>query len=282
MLTTMIDTLKKATNLNRTEKNRKGSTIFLPEKGRLIITGDMHGNRSNFSAIVKHANLANNPETHLIFQEIIHGGPEDTNGGCLSFELVAHAAQLKIQFPDQVHFILGNHDTSVILGTDVLKNGKEMNRALFSAIDNKFGEQSNAMTLALKQFLFSQALAARTHTGILIAHSLPADIYLDNFDAAVLDRDLQINDIIRPNSAYLMTWGRRHSQEVLDQLAEMLHTELFILGHQRQEQGFSMCGDNLLILASDHSNGAFLEIDLAVHYNINQLIKCTVKLANIY
>lgn len=275
----MIDILKKATYLNRNEPCRRGSTLMLPEHGELIVSGDIHGNRANYDRIVKCADLANNPDTHIIFQEIIHGGPEDEFGGCLSFELVTQAAELKIQFPDQVHFILGNHDTSVILGTDVLKNGKEMNRALFAAIDRKFEDNSNAATLALKQFLFSQALAARTHTGILIAHSLPADMYIDNFDAAVLDRDLQINDIIRPNSAYLMTWGRRHSQEVLTQLGEMLDAELFILGHQRQEQGFSKAGDNLLILASDHSNGVFLRIDLATKYTADELVGCIDRLA---
>ncbi len=278
----MIDILKKATYLNRNEPCRRGSTLMLPEHGKLIVSGDIHGNRANYDCIVKCADLANNPDTHIIFQEIIHGGPEDEFGGCLSFELVAQSAELKIQFPDQVHFILGNHDTSVILGTDVLKNGKEMNRALFAAIDRKFKDNSNAATLALKQFLFSQALAARTHTGILIAHSLPADMYIDNFDAAVLDRDLQINDIIRPNSAYLMTWGRRHSQEVLTQLGEMLSAELFILGHQRQEQGFSKAGDNLLILASDHSNGVFLKIDLATKYTVDELIECIDRLACMY
>lgn len=274
-----IEILKTAANLNKEENGRVGSTINLPETGRLIITGDIHGNRNNFVKILKYADLENNPETHIIFQEIIHGGPMDENGGCLSFQLVAEAAQLKIKYPDQVHFIMGNHDTSVILETDVLKGGKEMNAALFSAMDACFQGKCDTVVLALKQFLFSQALAARTKTGLLISHSLPADRFIDTFDSAVLDRDLQINDIIRPNSAYVLTWGRRHSQQCLDELAEMLRAKLFILGHQQQDEGYSQAGNNLLILASDHINGAILDIDLAKDYNIDSLEGCIKKLA---
>lgn len=277
-----IEILKQAAALNREEEMRQGSTLYLPSEGNLIISGDLHGNRANFNAIVRYADLENNPDNHLILQEIVHGGPVDSNGGCLSFKLVYEAAKLKVQFPKQVHFIMGNHDTSVILGTDVLKNGKEMNKALFSAMENFYKEKSDFVVLALKQFLFSQALAARTQTGIFIAHSLPGDAYVDRFDNEVLNRDLQINDMVRPNSAYLLTWGRRHSQKVLDELAATLKADFFVLGHQRQEEGFAKAGDNLIILASDHYNGAFISLKLGRKYkNIDELLDCVVKLADL-
>ena len=47
-----------------------------------------------------------------------------------------------------------------------------------------------------------------------------------------------MEDLVRPGSAYLLTWGRRHSRTLLEQMAELLDVDIFILGHQPQPQGW--------------------------------------------
>ena len=278
---TIIDLLNKAAQANEADPFRRRNLIHLPAAGTLIATGDIHGHRRNFERIVTFADLPNNPDRHVVLHEIIHGGPEDTKGGCLSYKLLFDVARYKLEFPDRVHTVMGNHDTAFINNSDVMKNGKEMNRAMRSAIEHEFTGSAEDIILAMRQFLFSQPLALRCENRIWISHSLPSDLMADKFDPDVLTRKLQINDIVRPGSAYILTWGRRHSQALLDSMAALFDVDLFILGHQPQEQGCCRAGGNLMIIASDHNHGCILPIDLAKSYTIQQFTDAIVPLTSI-
>jgi hypothetical protein len=278
---TIIDLLKKAAEANNSDSLRRGNLLHLPADGSLIITGDIHGHRRNFEKIVAFADLDNNPDRHIILQEIIHGGPEDLQGGCLSYKLLFDVARYKCSFPEQVHIIMGNHATVFINDGEVLKDGKEMNRLMRSAIEREFKNDCGEIISAMKQFLFSMPLAAKSNTKIWISHSLPNDHFVDKFDRKIMDKELQPEDIIKPGSAYLLTWGRNHSQSTLDKMAEVLDVDIFVLGHQAQPQGWSRAGKNLIILASDHNHGCLLPINLAKSYTIEQLIESIVPLASI-
>ena len=278
---TIIDLLNKGIEILNADKFRRGNVIHLPADGNLIITGDIHGHLRNFERIVAFADLPNNPDRHIILQEIIHGGPEDSQGGCLSYKLLFEAIRYKLKFPDQVHMIMGNHDTAFINNSEVMKDGKEMNRAMRQAIEREFKQASDDVELAIRQFLFSQPLAIRCNNRIWISHSLPSDRAIDKFDPKILERQLKINDVVRPGSAYLLTWGRKHSQAILDKLAGIFDIDFFILGHQPQEKGWNQAGNNLIIIASNHNHGCLLSIDLAKSYNIEQLIDSIVPLASI-
>ena len=83
----------------------------------------------------------------------------------------------------------------------------------------------------------------------------------------------------RPGSAYLLTWGRKHSQSLLDGLAKLFDVDIFILGHQPQEQGWGRVGENLIIVASDHNHGCLLAIELAKSYTVEELIGSIVMLS---
>ena len=130
---TIVDLLNKGIEAVNTDKFRRGNVVRLPDKGDLIITGDIHGHRRNFERMVAYADLENNPDRHIVLQEIIHGGPEDSQGGCLSYKLLFDAVRYKLSFPDRVHIIMGNHDTAFISNSEVMKNGKGMNRSMRSA-----------------------------------------------------------------------------------------------------------------------------------------------------
>ncbi len=278
---TIIDLLNKGIEASHADKYRRDNLICLPADGSLVVTGDLHGHLRNFERIVTYADLENNPKRHLILQEIIHGGPEDTLGGCLSYKLLFDIIRYKLSFPDQVHLIMGNHDTAFINRSEVMKDGREMNRAMCLAMEREFGKAAADVELATRQYLFSQPLAARCDNRIWISHSLPADRLIEKFDPEILNRQLKINDVVRPGSAYLMTWGRKHSQTLLDKLAKTFDTDIFILGHQPQDQGWCQAGKNLIIIASNHNHGCLLSIDLAKSYTIEQLIESIVPLASV-
>jgi hypothetical protein len=281
MRQTIIDLLNKGIRANHTDGFRGANLIRLPEEGTLIIGGDIHGHRRNFERLVTFADLDRHPERHLVLQEIIHGGPEDDAGGCLSYQLLFEAIRLKLRFPDQVHFVMGNHDTACINSTEVMKNGKEMNRAMAFALEREFRQDGPDVRLAIRQFLFSQPLAVRCENRIWISHSLPNDRFVEQFDPEVFDRELRIADCEKPGSAYLLTWGRRHSQATLNTLAQRLDVDVFVLGHQPQPQGWCQAGDNLIILASEHNHGCLLPIDLSKTYTAAALAGALVPLAMI-
>jgi hypothetical protein len=278
---TVTGLLEGGRDANYSDKFRTGNVVYIPADAELIATGDIHGHQRNFERITAFAALGENPNRHLLLQEIIHGGPEDALGGCLSYKLLFDTVRLKVQFPDRVHFVMSNHDTAFINDGAVLKNGKEMNRAMKSAISREFPCDSLDVQEAIAEFFLSQPLALRCGNRIWLSHSLPADQFVDAFDKNIFEKKLTVEDTIQPGSAYFLTWGRRHSQQTLDKMAELLDVDIFILGHQRQEEGWSRQGDNLIILSSDHNHGCLLPIKSGQPCTIEQLISSIIPLASI-
>ncbi len=279
---TTIDLLNKGIAANQTDRFRRGNLVRLPREGSLVIGGDIHGHRRNFERLIAYADLAHHPDRHIVLQEIIHGGPEDDTGGCLSYQLLFDAVRFKLDWPDRVHIVMGNHDTACISSSEVMKNGKEMNRAMGSALDREFRHASREVKQAIRQFLFSQPLAVRCENRMWISHSLPADRFVETFDAGVFDRELRPSDCEKPGPAYLLTWGRRHSQAALDRLAQQLDVDVFVLGHQAQTHGWCQAGENLIILACDHNHGCFVEVDLTRAWTASELAERVVPLASIH
>ncbi|KPL22482.1 MAG: hypothetical protein AMJ75_07980 [Phycisphaerae bacterium SM1_79] len=281
MSQTIIELLNKGIQANNSDKFRHGNLIQLPAEGDLIVTGDLHGHCRNFERAVAFADLAGHPDRHIVFQEIIHGGPEDPEGGCLSYKLLFDVVRYKLSFPDRVHVIMGNHDTAFINNSEVMKDGKEMNRSIRAALKREYKKDAVEIMFAIKQNLFSQPLAVKCENRIWLSHSLPSDRQVNRFDPEILNRELKVSDVVKPGSAYLLTWGRNMSQELLDKMAELFNVDVFILGHQPQEKGWCQAGKNLIIIASNHNHGRLLPIDLAQSYTVEQLIEALVPMASL-
>ena len=277
----VVDLLKAGSQANLTNRHRRGNLIRLPSAGSLMVSGDIHGHRRNFERITAYADLAHHPERHLVLQEIIHGGPQDVRGGCLSYQLLFDTVRLKNQFPDQVHLLMGNHDTAFISESEVVKDGREMNKAIVKALIHEFGEAWPQISSAIREFLLSQPLAVRTENRIWVSHSLPADRLVERFDPQVMERPLRLDDCQKPGSAYILTWGRNMSQSLLERMGRVFDVDLFVVGHQPQPDGWHKTAPNLVILASDHTHGCLLQIDLAESYTLDELTRSIVPLSSI-
>jgi hypothetical protein len=277
----MIDLCRQAARINLECPLRKGNVLHLPGSGRVVFAGDIHGHRRNFERIVAFADLSAHPDTHLILHEILHGGPEDDLGGCLSFQLYEDVLRLQLHYPQQVHLILGNHDTAVINDTDVMKAGKEMNQAMKAAMKRVYAEDFDTVLQSLREYLVTQPLAVRAPNRIWMSHSLPEDRFLDKFDPGILDRSLHAEDCRRGNSGYLMTWGRHHGEATLERLSKLLDADYFLLGHQPQPSGWLRGGHNMLILASDHNHGCLVSFELDKLWRMETLIDRIVSFASI-
>ncbi|HTW93970.1 MAG TPA: metallophosphoesterase [Tepidisphaeraceae bacterium] len=269
----VLEALASATSENQLSSLRREQVVQLPPEGEVWMTGDLHDHRANFSRLVNAADLANNPQRHLILHELIHGEYFDANGAEDSWRTLVRAAVLKCDFPNQVHFLLANHDLAQIHGEGIMKMGLSVCEAFTRGLKRDFGGQYQTVNVAITEFLLSFPLAARTQTGLFFCHSMPADPQMSKFDFTVFDRPLLGEDYKRRvGPVYQLIWGRHMTPAAVEFFADKVGARIIITGHQPQEAGFAVNGPRHLILASDHNQGVFLPIDLAETYEMDGLV----------
>src|SRR3982751_4284531 len=193
----VVETLGAAADENRMEPLRHEQVVNLPAEGDLWMTGDLHDHRRNFDKLIKAADLGGNPQRHLILHELIHGDHYDATGAEESWITLYRAAELKCDFPAQVHFLLANHDLAQIHGEGIMKAGLSVCEAFNAGVKRDFGDRRNSVQVAITEFLLSFPLAARTQTAIFFSHSMPPDDRMDDFDFTIFDRPLTGNDYLR-------------------------------------------------------------------------------------
>ena len=270
----------RAARANLDHGGRAGGTQHLPAAGRAMVSGDLHDHGRNLMRLLKLARLRERPHHHLILQELIHG-PHRVNGMDLSVRTLARAAALKLDFPSQVHLLLGNHELSQSAGDEILKEGGGVVEAFDRGVSYIYGSGADEVRAAMNRFIASMLLAVRFAQGIMCTHSLPSPRLMAQFDADVIERVPTAADLRSGGSAHMLVWGRRHSQAQADELAQRWGVQQFVLGHQPAEMGYLEQEDTMLILASDHEHGMALPIDLARRYERDELITDLVPLASI-
>jgi len=278
----IIAAFEKGFRANREDKCRHGNLIKFTAPGEVIMTGDLHGNEKNFAKLCKYADLSNNPGRHLILHEMLHGSQNQSANECHSYQLLAQAAQLKVEFPHQVHILMGNHAMAQVSKDEILKGGQPMVRALNNAISTAFSTSSSLVIQALDEFIMSFPLAARSDNRIWMSHSLPSMRHLEYFkNSDIFEKRLILEDIKSNPALRSLTCDRSHSVKCLDMLQEMWDVDYFIGGHQPQAQGCSFNHKQLIILASDHPHGCFLPFNLQINYDPDELFSLIRPLASI-
>ncbi|MBL4697926.1 MAG: hypothetical protein JKX70_03740 [Phycisphaerales bacterium] len=267
----VVDALRAGAAACRDASCRHGSIEVIDAPGQLIATGDTHDNPSNLKAVLGAAGLDGEfgaEEKHLTLHEIIHPDlpesrelPLDT-----SFRGLTRIAYLKSQHPELVHVLLANHELAQAIGSGIMKNGVKCVDAFNAGIESVFGDESYRVHDAITDLVMSLPIALRCKCpqgDILCAHSLPGPASMGRFDPSILDRELTPDDYQpRVGSAHMMVWGRGYDADQLEDLTERWGVNLFILGHEHAENGFSVVNPNTIVLNTDHSRGVYLPIDL--------------------
>jgi hypothetical protein len=204
---------------------------------------------------------------------LIHGDRVDDNHADSSWQTLYQAAELKCDFPEQVHFLLANHDLAQIHGEGIMKAGMSVCEAFTAGVRRDFASAWHGVNVAISEFLLSLPLAVRAPNKLLFCHSLPADDEIEKFDYAIFDRALAGPDYRRRTGpVYQLIWGRNVSADKAAAFADKVSASIVITGHQPQEEGYFANGDRHLILASDHNRGVFLPIDLTRTYTMGELV----------
>ena len=272
----VVETFEAAKDELKLTDKRSGQVVTLPDKGTLIVAGDLHDNRTNFRKLQHVADLGRSPDRHLVLQELIHGDHFDSQGREDSWTMLYKAAELLLDFPEQVHFLLANHDLAQIHGEGISKGGLSVCEAFSDAIKRDFGSSYGTVEMAITEFLLALPLAVRAPgAGLYFTHSLPAEDQIDNFDFDVFGRDqLEGSDYRRRTGpAYQLIWGRNIGPDKAAEFADALQANIIVTGHQPQESGYLRNGDRHLIIASDHARGVYLELPLDQKLTMDQLEK---------
>jgi hypothetical protein len=268
-----------ATEENQISRFRVMQTIHLPPDAEVWMTGDLHDHRRNLDKLIRAADLGNHPDRHLVLHELIHGDHYDAAGAEDSWITLHRAAELKCDFPDQVHFLLANHDLAQILGEGISKNGVSVCEAFTAGLRRDFGQTPyHRVSVAITEFLLSLPLAVRTPGGLFFSHSLPTDEQMPTYDFGVFDRPLTGDDYKRRTGpAYQLIWGRNISPAAVDQFLQNVKATTVVTGHQPQEMGFDINGEHHLIIASEHSQGVYLPVETSASYTAPDLAERLVK-----
>ncbi len=258
-----VSALLEAAQLNSQDPLRRGSMLVFPNYGQVVMTGDLHGHRRNFEKLKRFCDLEHSAARHVMLHEIIHEDVASLTGKDTSHEVLIEAARWKIEFPDQVHFLLSNHELAQVTRHEISKNGRIVTVAFEESIAAAYGAAAPEVLTAIETLIRSYPLAGRTPNRVLLAHSLPGPRELPSFDAAVLSRVPTQEDLLDGGSAHALVWGRYQTQAGLSTLRELLDVDYFVCGHQPQETGYDVLHERMVILASDHNHGVFLTLDLS-------------------
>lgn len=257
--------LNQAAELNFKDPLRQGILLTLPLLGELIVGADLHGNRKNFQAIQHFCDLKNNPSRQLILLgDWIHALDLVQTGKDFSCVLLEEVVKFKIEFPNQVHLILGNHELSEFQGRHIFKDGKLLNFFFQKGLQLFYGETgAELFRQALENFTISLPLAARTQTKIWISHSTPEKTSIKKLplpfftQTPSLSHDRKQLKIIEE-----VVWGRDFSEKTARLLSEVWESEIFIVGHEKCNEGYQVPNPHHIILDSTDRYGtlAFMKL----------------------
>jgi hypothetical protein len=242
-------TLSRAISAFRATPGRRGRVVTLDSATEVFATGDLHGSLANFRLLLDRAQLRSHPGRHIVFQEVIHGPHRYPDGGDKSHQLVDLIAALKCEFPDQVHYLPGNHELAQASGRQVGKADDDLNARFRAGVASAYFPV-DAEIYGLYCELFAAApLALRTANRVLLTHSLPNRIALERFDPAVLERESAAeSDLLPGGSVYALVWGRDTREETVADFLHRMDADFAVTGHIPCENGFATPGNQQLVL----------------------------------
>ena len=257
----IIAAFGQATEANYSTPGREGNAIVITSKlaEEVMITGDLHGHRRNFNLINEIAALDNHPRRHLVLQEVCHGGPTyPQNGGCKSHAMLEDVARLKVKHPEQVHFILGNHELAELTDYPIQKNKQMLNLLFQLGLRQMYGPAADEVRDSFFLFLRSCPLAVRLPGGVLITHSVPENCDRRDFDKSIFTRRLDSKEFFERAGIFQLVWGRDYRQENARAFAELLEAKVLINGHEPCPGGFNAPNDVQIIIDCCADKGSYV------------------------
>jgi len=251
----MPDPLKLLPNLRRgvlafrDTPGRAGRVVRLEHVREVLVAGDLHGNLENFRRLLVTADLARNPERHLVLQEVVHGTFTYPTGGDRSHQLLDLAVTLKMRYPRQVHFLLGNHELSQWTRRRIAKGDADLNEEFNQGVRTAYGDHADEILAVYDQVFAVAPLLLLTPNRVCLAHSAPNGNKLDAFSLAALEQDpLPESELLPGGSAHSLVWGRDTREENIAAFLEKVEADWLLSGHIPCEDGWERANSRQIIL----------------------------------
>ena len=278
----VIATYHRAAQANLETPAREGNVVALSAEvgDDVMITADLHGNRRNFNAIKRIADLEHNPRRHLILQEVCHGGPTyPTNNGDMSHGMLEDVAKLKAAYPDRVHFLLSNHELAELTDYPILKAKRMLNLMFRLGLQEMYGPATEKVREAYVEFIRTCPLAVRLPGGVFICHSIPEQVDLRGFDATVFKRPLGPLDLKEQGDVFRLVWGRDYRPANALAFSKKVNATTLIHGHEPCPEGYGVPNDLQIILDCCGENATYLLVALNKSLTHAELVSRIQKLA---
>ena len=254
--------------------------VTLPSVGRLLAVTDLHGNIEDFHAIVaRFQSLVSvpGPPPQLVFcGDLVHGPaiapqawPEHLGDFYVDQtpRLLAEAQQLQAAYPEQVHFLLGNHEHAHLGGPQLAKFHPDE----AAHLERQYASDGFA---PIREWMAGWPVAAvAPAAGIAFTHAAPhAQICgprdLDDLTLAGYESTPLI-DMASTGPLGALLWARTTSAERAFAFLRALHDgcKVAVFGHDIVREGHLIEHEPLLCISSGFGcyNGdkVYLEWDLA-------------------
>jgi hypothetical protein len=247
----LLTTLRRANAAYRATPGRRGRVVYLNGATDVLVAGDLHGNLDNFKLLMRAADLGRHPRRHFVLQEVIHGSFLYPLGGDKSHQLLDVTAALKCQYPDRVHFLLGNHELAQWTGRRIAKDNEDLLENFAAGVSVAYGDDWAEVYAAYLELFAVVPLAVRTANRIFISHSLPASKWLDTFDLTMLERDVhEASDLQSGGAVHSLVWGRDTDAAHVAAFLRKVDADLLVTGHIPCEKGFDVPNDRQVIVDS--------------------------------
>jgi hypothetical protein len=247
----ILQTLRRAIQHFRDTPGRQGRVVNLQDVQEVFVSGDLHGNVENFRRFLLKADLGQHPKRHFVLQEVIHGPFQYPAGGDKSHQLLDLLAALKCQFPQRVHFLLGNHELAQYTQRRITKSDFDLVECFRDGVGTAYGVRAAEVYATYRELLAIVPVALKTPNRILLSHSLPPASRLPDFDPAALQRDSSTEaDLLPGGAVHALVWGRDTRAETVAEFLRKMDADLLISGHVPCDNGFDVPNNRQLILDS--------------------------------
>jgi protein phosphatase len=285
-----IQLVEDSVNVLRNEAERRksfqvvGGLAQVPAKGKAIILGDIHGDLDSLVHVLEDSDflkqIFKNNDDHMIFL----GDYGDR--GAFSAEVYYIILTLKVQFPENVILLQGNHEGP----KDLLADPHDLPYQL----QERFGREGNKVYAKIRELFNYLCTAVVVNERYLMLHGGVPSKATKIEDLAnaynIHPKETHLEEILwsDPDDKIEGTYtsprgaGRLFGEKITDKFLEMLNAKVLIRGHEPCEEGFKINHHGKVLTLFSRKGapyfndyGAYLETNLSKRIDdATQLISC--------
>lgn len=283
---------------------RYGKVIRIPPQGRAILCTDLHGNLKDFQRVVqafRDALEETEGQAYLLLTgDLVHGPCYDEDNWPQhlgdyypdqSVELVEAFEELRLEFPDRVESLIGNHEHSHVGGPHTRKFHKKPSETQF--FEASLGSPERVRWF--KDLVLSFPISAVIGRGIVVTHGAPRVIEAGFDEICEVEytghEHKSINEMLQTPILGEMFWTRSAGPLCVRRFLERMEVDgqrnwCVVFGHDPVRRGYLREGEEQLCFSTSfglrNSKKVYLDLDLTREYRSVRYMRYGVDVLPLY